>query len=281
MNEPLDIAHLRNWIGRTEVAQDVVTPRLVRELAATLDSDAAEPEAGSPAQLAIHWCLAPPVAKTSMLGPDGHPARGGFLPPVPLPQRIWAGGSLQFKDRLCVGDSVERTSRIADVTVKNGRTGALCFVAVDHEIATGRGLAILERQNIVYRALPSSAAAIARTARLPEPQWVRNGYSDPVLLFRYSALTFNSHRIHYDRPYATGVEGYPGLLFHGPLQATLLLDFAAEIKKKDLLSFTFRAVQPLFDSVPFRLCACDQGGNLHLWIQTADGLQTMDAEAQG
>ncbi len=275
---PFDAARLLNWIGRTDSARDLVTPRLVQELAATLNSDSAEPEMGSEAQLAIHWCLAPPAIRTSALGADGHPARGGFLPPVPLPRRMWAGGRLQVKDRLLVGDAVERRSRIADVTVKEGRSGTLCFVAVDHEIVTPRGPAIFERQDIVYRGLQSGPAAVTAPAPLPKAQWTKEGIADPVLLFRYSALTFNGHRIHYDRGYATEVEGYPGLVCHGPLQATLLLEFAAAIKGRAPSSFSFRNVHPLFDGVPFQLCARDRDGGLDLRIQTADGVQTVVAE---
>lgn len=276
---PLDVDQLVSWIGRTETARDVITPRLVRELAATLDSDSSEPEMGSQAQLGIHWCLTPPAINTSALGADGHPARGEFLPPVPLPRRMWAGGHLQFKDRLLVGDAVERRSRIADITIKEGRSGSLCFVAVDHAIATQRGPAILERQEIVFCGPQSAAPAKHESAPLPKAQWAKDGVADPVLLFRYSALTFNGHRIHYDRRYATEVEGYPGLVFHGPLQATLLLEFATAIKGRSPTSFSFRSVHPLFDGVPFRLCARDKDAGLHLWIQTADGMQTMDAEA--
>lgn len=281
----LDLAKLGSWIGRTETAQDAVTPRLVREFGATLNQDLPgeriEPEPGSPAQLAIHWCLAPSIPKASELGADGHLARGVFLPPVPLPRRMWAGGNLQFQDRLVVGDVVERRSRISDVTIKQGRSGTLCFVTVDHVIATARGPAILERQEIVYRAIQSGTSSKTDSTPPPAPQWTQDGRSDPVLLFRYSALTFNSHRIHYDQRYVTEIEGYPGLICHGPLQATLLLHFAASIAGAAPVSFKFRSIKPLFEGVPFRLCACEAAGGLHLWIQTADGVQTMDAEAHG
>ena len=158
----------------------------------------------------------------SELGPDGHPARGGFLPPVPLPRRMWAGGELEFFDTLRVGDEVTRTSRIAEVTMKTGSTGVLCFVSVDHLVTTPRGTAIRERQDIVYRDVSTAAAAPAKPAAPPPTAQHRESHmADPVLLFRYSALTFNGHRIHYDRDYVTKVEGYPGLIFHGPMQAAL------------------------------------------------------------
>jgi 3-methylfumaryl-CoA hydratase len=278
--EPLDIALLRNWIGRSETANDVITPRQVQEMNATFDGDDGPVEPNSIAPLAVHWCLTPPIVKASRIGPDGHPMRGGFLPPVPLPRRMWAGSRVALHDALRVGDATERRSRIADVTVKEARTGVLCFVAVDHEISTSRGLAISERQDIVYKqAQPPQVASKAPPA-LPTPQWHRDMQADPVLLFRYSALTFNGHRIHYDRTYAIEVEEYSGLVVHGPLQATLLLQFAASIKGNAPAHFSFRGVQPLFDFNAMRLCALEQEDGLHLWVQTAEGTKTMDAEAK-
>jgi 3-methylfumaryl-CoA hydratase len=273
--EALDIGHLRAWIGRSETTRDTITDRLVREYAAMMD---AEPHEVAPP--ALHWCLAPPAAKASELGPDGHAARGGFLPPVPLPRRMWAGGKLTFHNRLRVGDAVQRVSKIADVSVKHGRTGVLCFVTVDHEISSGSGLAISERQDLVYRPLAASAAGKSAPDELPAPQWRQSRTADPVLLFRYSALTFNGHRIHYDRPYATGVENYPGLVVHGPLQATWLLDFAAALKGATPQQFSFRGVNPLFDFQPFELCARDAENGLQLWVQNGGGLCTMEAQAQ-
>jgi 3-methylfumaryl-CoA hydratase len=271
---------LRGWIGRAETSADTLTPRLVREYAAMLDHGAG----GEFAPLAVHWCLAPHAAPASAVGPDGHPARGGFLPPVTLPRRMWAGGELRFHDRLRVGDAVVRTSRIADVTVKEGRTGVLCFVTVAHEIASPRGLAISERQDIVYRdseAKATVAAGVAPVRRVVarEAAWRREMHVDPVLLFRYSALTFNGHRIHYDRDYAVGVEAYPGLVVHGPLQATWLLEYAAEILSRPPEAFSFRGVSPLFDFERFALCARQVEGALELWTE-AYGAPAMEARAQ-
>jgi 3-methylfumaryl-CoA hydratase len=254
---PVDIGELQGWIGRTETAQDEITPRLARELRATLDLDTLEAE--GPLPLAVHWCLAPPAAKASLIGPDGHPLRGGFLPPVPLPRRMWAGGEVKFRDPLQVGDKVERRSRIVDVAV--------------------RGLAVEDRQDIVYRDFNTVTTSTANPGTLPPPEWRRAMQANPVLLLRYSALTFNGHRIHYDRPYATNVEGYPGLIVHGPLQATLLIEFAASIKDQPPKQFRYRAVQPLFDFTQFEMCARPTSGGLHLWIQTVAGAQTMDAQA--
>lgn len=271
---PPALDELREWIGRVDQAHDEVTPRLVRELNATLDIGNEET-----APLAIHWCLAPTAVPASRVGPDGHPQRGGFLPPVALPRRMWAGGQLTFHDRLLPGDGVERKSRIADITVKEGRSGTLCFVAVDHEIFTPRGLAITERQDIVYRDLAPPAQA-PRPAELPKPTWQRSMRADAVLLFRYSALTFNGHRIHYDRDYATSQEYYPGLVVHGPLQATLLICFAETILHRPLARFSFRGVNPLFDFQAFTLGAVEHEGELKLWIVNEDGVQTMEASAR-
>ena len=274
---PVDIEALQGWIGRTETTQDEITPRLVRELRATLDLDALEDDA--PVPLAVHWCLAPPAVKASMIGSDGHPLRGGFLPPVPLPRRMWAGGQVKFRGPLRVGDKVERRSRIVDVALKHGSSGVLCFVSVSHEYLTARGLAVEDRQDIVYRDFSAVRTGTANRGTPPAPEWRRDMQADPVLLLRYSALTFNGHRIHYDRPYATGVEGYPGLIVHGPLQATLLIEFAASIKGDPPKQFRYRAVHPLFDFTPFALCARPTNGGLHLWIQSVEGVQTMDAQA--
>ncbi len=276
----LDETHLRSWINRAETVEDGVSCRLVREFTATLDTSDDLPRPGDEAPLGIHWCLSPPTVKASRIGPDGHPARGGFLPPVPLPRRMWAGSALQFHDRLLVGDDVRRHSVIQDVAIKHGRSGILCFVTVLHALSTARGPAITERHDIVYRALGGPAAPKPDPALLPKPERMREMRADPVLLFRYSAVTFNGHRIHYDRGYATGEEGYPGLVVHGPLQATLLLQFAAEILGCAPSRFTFRGLQPLFDFEAFRLCARRAETGLHLWIDTADGKQTMEAEAR-
>jgi 3-methylfumaryl-CoA hydratase len=275
MSTTLNLSHLQEWIGRTERVEDTVTPRLMREYTAMMDHET--PQATAP--LAMHWCLAPPAANTATLGPDGHPARGGFLPPVPLPRRMWAGGSLRLVDRLRCGDAVQRHSQITDVTTKEGRSGTLCFVTVTHEITSPRGLAIAEVQDIVYRDATAPASP-GRPVSRPAPTWAIEKATDAVLLFRYSALTFNGHRIHYDRAYAMGEEHYPGLIVHGPLQATWLLEFAATIKHSAPTEFMFRGVQPLFNFMKFKLCAVDHEVGLKLWIETADGIPTMEATAK-
>jgi 3-methylfumaryl-CoA hydratase len=280
--EKLDINHLRRWIGRSTEAADIVTAQLVKGLRATLFQEIGEPKAGDPAPFTVHWCLAQPVFPMSELGPDGHPTRGGFLPPVPLPRRMWAGGELEFLDPLRVGDEAKRTSRIADVTMKTGSTGVLCFVSVEHVVTTPRGTAIRERQDIVYREMTGAQpAAPAKPAATPPIAKHRESHmADPVLLFRYSALTFNGHRIHYDRDYVTKVEGYPGLIFHGPLQAALLVEFAAKhhggvAAKK----FGYRAVQPLFEGSEFSINANDATAGMELWTANSAGQPTMKGTA--
>jgi 3-methylfumaryl-CoA hydratase len=282
MSSPtVDLDHLRRWIGNTDSATDLVTPQLVRALRATLFIDIGKPVTGDPAPLTVHWCLAQPVAPMSALGPDGHPDRGGFLPPVPLPRRMWAGGKLTFHDAIRVGDEVTRSSRIADVTLKQGGSGTLCFVTVNHEITTPRGLAVSERQDIVYREAVGTTPATAAPAAAPAPGKHRRSHmADPVLLFRYSALTFNGHRIHYDRDYVTKVEGYPGLVLHGPLQAALLTNFAAELHGGAApKSFDYRGVAPLFDGAEFSLNADETAAGLALWTANAAGTPTMKGTA--
>ncbi len=281
MSPAIDLDHLRGWIGRSDSAADIVTPQLVRALRATLFMDPGKPVAHDPAPLTVHWCLAQPVAPMSALGPDGHPARGGFLPPVPLPRRMWAGGELEFLDRIRVGDDVTRTSRIADVSLKTGSSGALCFVTVEHTIETPRGVAIRERQDIVYRDVPGTGRQAATPPAAPSaPTHRRTHMADPVLLFRYSALTFNGHRIHYDRDYVTKIEGYPGLVFHGPLQAALLVEFAAGLHAdQGPKTFSYRGVSPLFDGAEFSLNANETDKGMDFWTANNAGSPTMKATA--
>jgi 3-methylfumaryl-CoA hydratase len=284
MTEKLDIDHLRQWIGRTQEASDIVTAQLVKGLRATLFQEVGEPKTGDIAPFTVHWCLAQPVFPMSMLGPDGHPTRGGFLPPVPLPRRMWAGGELEFIDPLRVGDEATRTSRISDVTVKSGSTGTLCFVAVEHVISASRGVAIRERHDIVYRDIDRTLGGAPAAPKAPPPPPVakhrETNVSDPVLLFRYSALTFNGHRIHYDRDYVTKVEGYPGLIFHGPMQAAFIVELAVKLHHgQPPKKLTYRGVQPLFGGSEFSVNANDKDGGMELWIANAEGQPTMKGTA--
>jgi 3-methylfumaryl-CoA hydratase len=222
-----------------------------------------------------------PLARQSEIGPDGHPKRGGFLPPVPLPRRMWAGGRFTFHQPLLVDEPISRTSTVADVTAKTGRSGTLCFVLVRHEIAGASGLALTEEHDIVYRDMPAPGEAPPPPRPAPEGAvWQRDIMPDDVMLFRYSALTFNGHRIHYDRRYVTEEEGYPGLIVHGPLIATLLLDLLRRNTDSPVRSFRFRAVGPLFDIAPFAVCGRpEEEGRVKLWARNSAGALAMEAEA--
>ena len=282
MTDKPDLDHLRQWIGRTAEASDIVTAQLVKGLRATLFQEVGEPKPGDAAPWTAHWCLAPPVFPMSQLSQDGHPARGGFLPPVPLPRRMWAGGELEFSELLRVGDEVKRTSRIADVTMKTGSTGVLCFVSVEHLITTARGTALRERQDIVYRDMASGQQAPPAKPAAPPPvaKHRESHMADPVLLFRYSALTFNGHRIHYDRDYVTKVEGYPGLIFHGPLQASFIVELAAKLHGGTAPNkFSYRGLQPLFEGSEFSVNANDHSAGMELWTANSEGQPTMKGTA--
>jgi 3-methylfumaryl-CoA hydratase len=277
------IEDLRRWIGRTETLHDVVTPTPMAALAATLDYEPSIPAAGAVLPPLWHWLYFLPISRLAEAGPDGHPARGNFLPPVPLPRRMWAGSRIDFVRPLGVGDAVTRVSRVMEVTSKEGRAGPLVFVVVRHEIGNAQGLAIAEEHDIVYRPDPTPGDPPPAPQPTPgEALWTRDIVPGPVLLFRYSALTFNSHRIHYDRRYVTEVEGYPGLVVHGPLIATLLLDLLRRnLPDARVTRFVFRAVSPLFDEAPFVVCGkpADDGRTVRLWARNAQGGLAMDASA--
>lgn len=273
----LDIEHLKTWIGKTRESLDVISPRLANSLAAVLDEAPALEEGDRP-PAGIHWCLSPDIAPMSSLGPDGHPTRGDFLPPVPLPRRMWAGGELVFSGEFRVGDEVIRRSRIADIALKAGRSGTLCFVTVTHDYLGPRGLVLNERHDIVYRPLGPSAERRPSEIPLPEPVQRHVVDASPVLLARYSAVTFNGHRIHYDRDYCQREEGYPGLLVHGPLQATFLLRLAGRMNGGHPPNqFTFRGVSPLFDGGRFSVNAGQANNKREFWIRSSEGKLTMRA----
>ncbi|RNF34494.1 FAS1-like dehydratase domain-containing protein [Paracoccus methylarcula] len=276
----IDIDHLRQWIGREEQQSELLTPAIAERFDATFDLRG-ETGDGARAPALIHLCLAPPAIPTEELGPDGHPARGGFLPPVPLPRRMWAGGAFSFHGDIRVGETVTRRSIIQDVVVKEGRTGMLCFVTVEHQVDSNGRAALTERQDIVYRGVDgpdAGAKKIASTA--PAGEYRRAVQPSAVLLFRYSALTFNGHRIHYDAPYVHGQEGYPGLIVHGPMQATMLMQLAEQIRGSRPTQFEFRSLSPLFDDADFTLNAADDGSGLKLWTCYADGPVAMVARAE-
>jgi len=277
----MDIDTLKQWVGKTETLHDQVTSAPLQALAATLDRDDPPPQPGGEVAPCWQWLYFLPLHPLSRIGPDGHPKRGGFLPPVPLPRRMWAGSRLAFMHALKAGETITRTSRIADVSAKEGRAGALVFVRVFHEITGAQGIAITEEQDIVYREMPQPGEALPppKAARTDE-QFSRRITPDPVLLFRYSALTFNGHRIHYDRPYAMGEEGYPGLVVHGPLIATLLIDLLRrEHPAARVVSYEFKAVSPLLDTAPFDVCGRLDGSTATLWARGPEGQLAMQASA--
>ncbi|WP_207210905.1 FAS1-like dehydratase domain-containing protein [Lichenibacterium minor] len=279
----VDIVELQRWIGRGETRVDAVGPTPIAALSATLDTGRPLPVGGDVVPPLWHWLFFLPLHPGADLGPDGHARRGGFLPPVPLQRRMWAGGRFEFLAPLRVGDAIRRVSTIADVTAKDGRTGPLVFVVVRHEVFGPEGLALVEEHDIVYRG-PAAAGAPSPAAKRapPEPTFTREIVPDDVLLFRYSALTFNGHRIHYDRRYATEVEGYPGLVVHGPLLATLLAGLAGSARPdEDLAAFSFRALATAFDGSPVRICGRpgEEPAALRLWAETDDGTIAMEARA--
>lgn len=274
----LDIDRLKTWIGTTRESRDVISPRLANSLAAVLD-EAPTLKEGDVPPVGIHWCLSPEIAPMSGLGPDGHAARGDFLPPVPLPRRMWAGGELTFSGNFRVGDEVTRRSRLTDIALKTGRSGTLCFVTVAHDYIGPSGLVLNERHDIVYRPLETVAGGPATEIPLPTPDRTYHVEASPVLLARYSAVTFNGHRIHYDRDYCQKEEGYPGLLVHGPLQATFLLRLACQMNAgRPPTRFAFRGISPLFDGGRFSINAAKVKMGSSLWVCSQTGNVTMQAK---
>ncbi|MBU0823932.1 MAG: MaoC family dehydratase N-terminal domain-containing protein [Alphaproteobacteria bacterium] len=271
------------WIGRSETRHDIATAAPLVGLAALLDLDAAPPATVPPLG---HWLYFLPDARQSAIGADGHPRRDetGLLPPVPLPRRMWAGGRVEFLAPIAVGAVLTRVTTIAAIRAKRGASGDLVFITLQHDIAADGIPAIREEQDLVYRA-PAAGPTTANPVKPVEPEpadAVHRVTADPVLLFRYSALTFNAHRIHYDRDYARDVEGYAGLVVHGPLIATLLIDHARrEMPGLTPRHFSFRAEAPLIDGVPFDLCLSRDGSGARLWARDATGRTTMRADVQG
>ena len=268
-----------DWIGKQETRHDVITPGLLQRFCATINRPVTDeiPQG-------LHWCLCLPDVPTDRLAEDGHPAKGGFLPPIPLPRRMWASSSVSFDHPLQLGDEVTRVSTVASIEEKSGKSGELKFVAVDHQTFVGDRVVISERQNIVYRE-PAAAPAPAnhdifdRTA-LQDWDWQQEIIPRETMLFRYSALTFNSHRIHYDRPYAMQEEGYPGVVVQGPLMATLLLNLAAkQIGANRLSRFSFRGQSPAFAGAALTLGGKSEGQNITLAVLGGNGEIVMTAEA--
>ncbi|MGO9461184.1 MAG: MaoC family dehydratase N-terminal domain-containing protein [Rhodomicrobium sp.] len=270
--------HLKAWIGRSEIQTDVAAQAPLDGLAATLDHADPPWRPGEVPPLG-HWLYFLPRAPQHEIGPDGHPKRGGFLPPVELPRRMWGGGEFEFLAPVPIGAAIERRSTIANVEHKAGRSGAMVFVRVEHEISVRGAAAIREVHNIVYREGPKAGAGAPAPEKIERAaEFSREIVPDPVLLFRYSALTFNGHRIHYDRSYCEYAEGYPGLVVHGPLTATLLMDLYLRQRPGAAVSaFRFRARRPLFDIDPFSVCGMHRPGGADLWALDREGFVAMTA----
>ncbi|KFL52023.1 FAS1-like dehydratase domain-containing protein [Burkholderia pyrrocinia] len=265
-----------------QVATDLIGAERAAAFAATLDHPL-RPAAGDALPPPWHWLYFWSVAQQAELGPDGHPRKGGFLPDLGLPRRMWAGGRLVFERPLTIGKTATRTSRVLSIERKAGRSGPLGFVTVEHVIESAGALAIREEHDIVYRGAAAPGAVAPEPQAAPDhAQWQRDITPDEVLLFRYSALTFNGHRIHYDRTYARDVEGYPDLVVHGPLISTLLLDLVARsLPGATVREYAYRAVRPTFLGNTFSVCGrvADDGTTVELWAKDHEGWLTMSARA--
>lgn len=269
------MTNLTDWIGRTTELRCWLDPWRAQALHATLDSTGPIPDDGAPLLPGCHWTYFLETAPSNELGPDGHPRRGGFLPPVPLPRRMWGGSRLEFFAPLALGESARRISRVLGVEEKSGRSGRLCFVTVEHEFHGAQGLAIREQQDIVYRDVATGGSAPPPQTAPVDAPWQRAWRFDSPRLFRYSAITFNSHKIHYDREYVTKEEGYPGLVVHGPLLATLMLELVRANTDRRLRRFEFRAMAPVFDGQSIQACGKPDGDRVEVWIRGASGAMHM------
>ena len=282
-----DLEFLQEWQGRTKTDQQLIDSRTVAQMAGTLGLDHA-PGPGEELPMPWHWLFFNPIPNALQTGEDGHPVKGGFLPPVPLSRRMWAGSRVTCHRPLRVGEVACRVSRIEKMATKSGRSGQLVFVTVEHQINSESGqLLISESQDLVYRE-PVTPSATGSASGLQEPcqgpvaaEWSESLQPDPVLLFRYSALTFNGHRIHYDRDYAVNEEGYPGLVVQGPLTASLLLDLMyRQLGPVSIKRFSFRGTRPLFDSAPFRLEGAVDQKTVNLWALTPDRQLAMSLDVE-
>jgi 3-methylfumaryl-CoA hydratase len=276
------LEQLSDWIGRNETRCDEITAPPLARLAALLNHTDPSPwQEGSLPPLA-HWLYGLPAVPQAQLSDDGHPKLGQFLPPISLPRRMWAAGSVEFLHPIRIGDSIRKYSVIEAIEEKKGRSGDLVFVKLRHDVHSPAGLALRETQEIVYRNEPAASKASLESATedpLPIADWTRTLWPDPMLLFRFSAATFNSHRIHYDRDYAVGVEGYPGLVVQGPLIAILLMDlFLKNHPGAQIMSFRFRAQRPLFDFQPLTVCGIKRDAGAELWALNANRQIAMHAK---
>ena len=283
MTTAADLARLADWIGRTETQTDYVTIPAVHRLAATLDRDDPFPRAGDPLPAGWHSILFPRIVRQSEIGADGHPERGDFLPPVPLPRRMFAGRRTTFHAPLCVGDEARKDSTIAAVNVKEGRSGTMVFVTVRAEIHGPQGLAVVDEQDIVYRGEPARGTPPAPPQPAPaNVAWTDRVMFDEVRLFRYSALTFNGHRIHYDHPYVTGVEHYPALVVNGGLTTLYLYELLRRHSRRPLRALASRNVKPLYAGNPIGLGAqpSADGATAEVFAADHEGALAVTARAE-
>jgi 3-methylfumaryl-CoA hydratase len=274
-------AQARNWVGRRQTRTDWVTAARIDAWHATLDRDARPARDGDEVSAGFHWTLFPPLSRTADLGDDGHPRTGGLLTPVPLPRRMWAGSRVKFERPLRVGARVEQESTVQAVEEKQGRTGRLIFITVRHLVRDSEGIVIDEEQDLVYRS-PTNAPVSQASEGTRSGAWIRRMVPNEALLFRYSALTFNGHRIHYDRRYATTAEGYPGLVVHGPLIATLMLELVRDRALDAYVErFAFKARRPSFDGNELSVHGepADDGHRIRLWSTDHEGNLGMEADA--
>lgn len=277
----IDIEYLKQWVGKQQAQHDDITLFPARALAAALNN-ASLPEKGDALPLFWEWMYFLPTPLGSETGKDGHPDKGGFLPPVPLPRRMWAAGEVELNHPLLIGQEAKRVSTIESVELKEGSTGTLVFVNVRHDIYQNESLCISQVQNIVYREQPGERSELPPGKPAPEDaQFSAEIDPDPVLLFRYSALTYNGHRIHYDRDYAVDEELYSALVVHGPLLVTLLLELQRhELVERTIKQFKFRAVRPTFDKDSFSVAGKLEGNTLSLWSADAGGNTCMTIKAE-
>jgi len=279
----LDVDYLQQWVGNTQTESERLDQWPVIGLMATLNRPASQwPSENDPLPPTAHWSYCIPRVLQSQIGADGHPERGDFLPPVPLPRRMWAGSRIRYEAPMPIGAQVTRTARIKTVTTKEGRSGLLAFVTVEHTYSCNGQIARIEEQDLVYRDHPSSDAPAPTARPAPSnPEWSQPIQTDEVTLFRYSAITFNGHRIHYDHPYVTNDEGYSGLVVHGPLIATFLLEaWQTANLTRAIRRFEFKAIKPVFCHT--RLAAeghhSEDSGRSHLWATSDRGELHMEAE---
>ena len=280
-NEALDINHLNKWLGNIETVTDYLTPIVEQRYRATLNIDPGDPKIGEDATSGLHWMLGWDLKKNDELGVDSHPARGDFLPPVPLPRRMWAGSQIKVIKPLRVGDKVIKKSKVADIKLKEGRTGQLCFVTAEYEFLVNEEVRLHELHNIVYRDVTKAGGGSGVSDTIPEDaDYTETIFMHPTILFRYSAIGFVGHRIHYDYPYTKNEENYPDLIVHGPLQATFLLRAAEKLTGKTVISFNHKVMAPVFANSDYIIGAKENSdGSVSCWGAVEGSGMTMQAEA--